>query len=48
MEPRAENSDAIEFYLALGFRVSGFNDRWHTNADDAPGRQTIYMYLELK
>jgi len=47
VEPRAENGDAIEFYLALGFRLSGYNDRWHANTDDAPGQQTIYMYLEL-
>jgi len=47
VEPRAENADAIEFYLALGFRLSGYNDRLHSNTDDAPGQQTIYMYLEL-
>lgn len=47
VEPRAENADAIEFYLTLGFRLSGYNDRWHSNRDDAPGQQTLYMYLDL-
>lgn len=47
VEPRAENADAIEFYLALGFRLSGYNDCWHANTDDAPGQQTVYMYLDL-
>lgn len=47
VEPRAENGDAIAFYLTLGFRLSGYNDRWHANTDDAPGQQTIYMYLDL-
>jgi ribosomal protein S18 acetylase RimI-like enzyme len=47
VEPRADFTGAIEFYLALGFRFSGFNDRWSTNASDALGQQTLYMYLEL-
>jgi ribosomal protein S18 acetylase RimI-like enzyme len=47
VEPRADNADAIQFYLRRGFRLSGYNDRWNSNADDAPGRQTIYMYLGL-
>jgi ribosomal protein S18 acetylase RimI-like enzyme len=46
VEPRGDFADAIEFYLALGFRLSGLNDRWTAN-DDAPGGQTLYMYLEL-
>jgi len=28
-------------------RVSGLSDRWNTNADEAEGQQTLYMYLEL-
>jgi ribosomal protein S18 acetylase RimI-like enzyme len=47
VEPRADNGGAIDFYLSLGFRLSGYNDRWHANTDDAPGRQTVYMYLDL-
>ena len=47
VEPSADNAAAIEFYLALGFRISGFNDRLYSNADDEPGRQTVYMHLEL-
>lgn len=45
VEPRADNPDAIEFYVKLGFRVSGFNDRMYSNRDDE--RPTIFMYLEL-
>lgn len=47
VEPRAENGGAIEFYLSLGFRLSGYNDRWHANTDDSLGKQTVYMYLDL-
>lgn len=47
VEPRADNHAAISFYTALGFRLSGFNDRMHSNADDADGRPTIFMHLEL-
>ena len=48
VEPRADNADAIEFYLSLGFRLSGFSDRLYSNADDADGRPTIYLHLELE
>jgi ribosomal protein S18 acetylase RimI-like enzyme len=47
VEPRANNAPAIEFYVRRGFRVSGFNERLYSNADDAPGRQTLYIHLEL-
>ena len=45
VEPAADNDGAIEFYLSLGFRLSGFNDRWTSNDSDA--RPTIYLHLEL-
>ena len=45
VEPRADNDGAIAFYLSLGFRISGVNDRWTSNAD---GEATIYMYLGLR
>ncbi len=46
--PNGDAKDTIDFYLKLGFRVSGINDRWNTNtADTEPGQHTIYMYLEL-
>ena len=47
VEPHANDAPAIEFYLRRGFRLSGFNDRLYSNKDDAPGRPTIYMHLEL-
>ena len=47
VEPRADNADAIEFYLSLGFRISGFNDRWNSNDDDQDGHATVFMHLEL-
>ncbi len=47
VEPRGDFAGDIEFYLKLGFRVSGFNDRWNANDDDVEGHQTVYMYLEL-
>jgi ribosomal protein S18 acetylase RimI-like enzyme len=47
VEPRADNAEAIQFYIANGFRVSGFNDHLYSNADDEPGQQTLYMHLEL-
>ncbi len=48
VEPRGEAGGTISFYLKLGFRISGTNDRWYSNADDTEaGEQAIYMYLEL-
>jgi streptothricin acetyltransferase len=47
VEPRADNADAIDFYLSLGFRLSGYNDRMYANDDDADGRPTLFMYLEV-
>ena len=48
VEPRADNHAAISFYVSLGFRLSGFNDRVYSNADDAEGRTTVFMHLELR
>ena len=45
--PRGESGDTIDFYLRVGFRVSGLSDRWNTNADHDSGQQTLYLYLEL-
>lgn len=47
VEPRADNHAAISFYLSLGFRVAGFNDRMYSNSDHENGKQTIPMHLEL-
>lgn len=47
VEPRTDNAAAIEFYLSLGFRISGFNDRMYSNHDDEAGRTTLFMHLEL-
>jgi hypothetical protein len=46
VEPRADYAGAIEFYLSFGFRISGFNDRMHSNQDDVP--PTIFMYLVME
>jgi len=46
-EPRADNHAAISFYAALGFRLSGFNDRMYSNSDHKDGKPTIFMHLEL-
>ena len=48
VEPQGEAGGPIDFYLSVGFRVSGLNDRWNTNDDHENGQQTIYMYLELR
>ena len=46
--PNGNAKDTIDFYLSVGFRISGVNDRWNTNtADTEPRQHTIYMYLEL-
>ena len=47
VEPRADNEDAIEFYIGRAFRLSGFNDRLYSNADHEDGRPTLYMHLAL-
>jgi len=47
VEPRADNHAAISFYVSLGFRLSGFNDRVYSNTDHEDGRPTVFMHLEL-
>ena len=47
VEPRADNHAAISFYISLGFRLSGFNDRLYSNADHERGKLTVYMHVEL-
>ena len=47
VEPRADNYEAIQFYLSLGFRLAGFNDRLYSNRDHEEGRPTLYMHFEL-
>jgi ribosomal protein S18 acetylase RimI-like enzyme len=47
VEPRGEAGHTIDFYLSLGFRISGHNDRWATGDDGIDGRQTVFMYLDL-
>jgi ribosomal protein S18 acetylase RimI-like enzyme len=37
VEPRADNAEAIEFYLRLGFRISGLNAEW----------QIVYMHRDV-
>lgn len=48
VEPRADNAAAIEFYVTLGFRLSGFNDRLYSNSDHEPGETTLFMHLDLR
>ncbi len=43
VEPRADNAEAIQFYVRMGFRVSGFNDRLYA---DEPGQMVVYMHRE--
>jgi ribosomal protein S18 acetylase RimI-like enzyme len=47
VEPRADNYEAISFYVSLGFRVTGFDDRMYSNRDHESGRPTVFMHLEL-
>ena len=47
VEPRADNHAAISFYVSLGFRIAGFNDRMYSNSDHEDGKPTIVMHLEL-
>ncbi len=47
VEPRADNHAAISFYVSLGFRLSGFNDRLYSNTDHEDGKPTVYLHLEL-
>jgi ribosomal protein S18 acetylase RimI-like enzyme len=47
VEPRADNFEAIAFYVSMGFRVAGFNDRMYSNRDHEDGRPTVFMHLEL-
>lgn len=47
VEPQNDNADAIEFYLRLGFRLSGFNDRTFSYQDDEPQHVTLFMTKDL-
>lgn len=47
VEPRADNEAAVAFYVALGFRIAGFNDRLNSNEDDRSGQTPLLMYLDL-
>ena len=47
VEPRADNHAAISFYDAVGFRVSGFNDRMYSNLDHEAGKPTILLHVDL-
>jgi ribosomal protein S18 acetylase RimI-like enzyme len=47
VEPRTDNDGAISFYLGAGFRIAGFNDRLNSNEDDADGRTTLLMYVDV-
>jgi ribosomal protein S18 acetylase RimI-like enzyme len=47
VEPRTDNDAAIDFYVRLGFRVAGFNDRLNSNDDHVDGRTTLLMYADL-
>lgn len=47
VEPRSDNAGAIEFYLRIGFRIAGFNDRMYSNRDHEDGRLIVWMYREL-
>jgi ribosomal protein S18 acetylase RimI-like enzyme len=47
VEPQNDNADAIEFYLSLGFRLAGFNDRMYSNRDDELQQITLFMTKEL-
>jgi GNAT superfamily N-acetyltransferase len=46
VEPRADNADAIEFYLRIGFRVSGLNAEWQIvfmDQDVAPASPPVRL-----
>jgi ribosomal-protein-alanine N-acetyltransferase len=47
VEPRTDNAEAIDFYLRMGFRISGFNDRMYSNEDGQSGQAMMYMHLGL-
>lgn len=48
VEPRSDNAAAIDFYISLGFRLAGFNDRLYSNRDHEPWRTTLFMHLDLR
>ncbi len=47
VEPQNDNGDAIDFYMARGFRLSGFNDRMYSNANDERQQVTLFLYRAL-
>ncbi len=47
VETQPANRDAMDFYLAIGFRLCGFNDRYYTNSPSTSKDIAIFFSLDL-
>jgi ribosomal protein S18 acetylase RimI-like enzyme len=47
VEPQNDNAEAIEFYIARGFRLAGFNDLMRSTRADDLERITLFLAKDL-
>ncbi len=47
VETQPDNKDGMDFYLANGFRLCGFNDRYYTNTPRSSHDIAIFFSLDL-
>ena len=47
VETQPGNQAALDFYLALGLRICGYNDRYYTNAPKGSRDVALFLSLDL-
>jgi ribosomal protein S18 acetylase RimI-like enzyme len=47
-ETQPENRNAIDFYMANGFRMCGYNDRYYTNRPSSSKEIALFFSLDVE
>jgi ribosomal protein S18 acetylase RimI-like enzyme len=47
VETQPDNKDGMDFYLANGFRLCGYNDRYYTNRPRSSHEIAVFFSLDL-
>jgi N-acetylglutamate synthase-like GNAT family acetyltransferase len=47
VEAQADNKNGMDFYLAIGFRLCGYNDRYYTNNPKSSHEIALFFSLDL-
>lgn len=48
LETQPGNEQAVGFYQSLGFRISGYNDRYYTNAPQTGNDVAVFISKDLR